>query len=249
MAFLRHSVRLSVLLAVSLLVSCIDCREEIWLNSDGSGRADLSYTLPAAAARFQGGENGVRRMIEQFLKSTPTIHSSNCEVSTVADRLTIRVRGAFDSVLDFKEISQSDSLTDLPSSAGNLAGEVTLKRSGRTFDIARTISAGSALPGAIFLPRSQFKDRNLAYVVHLPVLPEESNATRTEDGGRTLIWEIPLGQAVKAPFTTRFKAKAPIPAWMLASAAGAAGCVGLLTFFGTRKLRKRRQPERGIHPS
>lgn len=249
MARLRHIVRLLAFLTIFPLVSCIDCHEEIWLNADGSGRADISYTLPAAAARFQGGEAGVRRMIEQFLQNTPTIRASGCEVSTVADRLKIRVHGSFDSVLDFKEISKGDSLTNLPSSAGNLAGDFVLKRSGRTFDISRTIAVGSALPGVIFLPSSQFKDRNLTYIVHLPVLPEESNATRIEDGGRTLVWDIPLGQAVKAPFSTRFKAKAPIPVWMSVTAVGGTLGISVLAFLGIRKLRRRRPPERGIHPA
>jgi hypothetical protein len=37
-----------------------------------------------------------------------------------------------------------------------------------------------------------------------------------EDAGRTLIWDIPLAQAVKSPVITRFKMDMPIP-WTLVS--------------------------------
>ncbi|MES2438758.1 MAG: hypothetical protein V4584_06820 [Verrucomicrobiota bacterium] len=239
MGWIRHSLRLLAVLATALLVSCIDCHEEIWLNADGSGRADVRYSLPAAAARFQGGEAGVRRMIEEFLNHSAAVHSSSCEVSTEGDRLKIRVRASFDSALDLKEIAKGDPLTKLPSSANNLAGTVKVGMSGRTVDFSRTITAGGALPGAVFLPTSQFKDRNLTYIIHLPVPPEESNATRTEDGGRTLVWDFPLAQAIRTPVTTRFRAKIPIPGWVLASAAGGVPLVG---FLGYLLFRKRRRP-------
>ena len=73
MDFRRAIVRLLACFAAPLLASCIDGREEVWVNADGSGRADVSYSLPVAAARFQGGEAGVRRKIEGVLKEAPGI--------------------------------------------------------------------------------------------------------------------------------------------------------------------------------
>src|SRR6478609_5988227 len=191
MNFPRSIVRLLAIAAALLLVSCIDGREEFWLNADGSGRADVTYSLPAAAAKFQGGEAGVRKMVGDFLAATPGLISPHCEVTTDQDRLVIRVQAAFDSVLDLKAMSRNGSLENLPSSATNLAGKVNVTVDGRTIDFSRTIAAGKALPGATFMPASRFEGRKLLYIVHLPVPATGSNATRTEDGGRTLAWDFP----------------------------------------------------------
>ena len=231
-------LRLLTLLTACLLLSCIDGREEIWLNPNGSGRADVSYSLPAAAARFQGGEAGVRRMIGDFLKDTPAITNSSYEVGTEGDRLNIRVQATFESARDLQKVSQGGGQDKLPSSARHLAGEMTVNVDGRTVDFARTIAPGKALPGAMFLPASQFEGRNLTYIIHLPTAATETNATRIDDGGRTLTWDYPLAGAVRNPFTLRFKAKIPIPKWMLASAGAAALAAGGLVFFACRKSRR-----------
>lgn len=234
----RPFVRMLLLGVVSLLVSCIDGHEELWLNADGSGRADVSYTLPAIAARFQGGEVGVKKLLDKFLNDAKGLTSSSHEVVTEGDRLKIRVTASFKSVLELRKISKSDPLKKLPSSANGLTGVVKLSREGRTLDCSRTISAGTALPGSSLLPASQFKDRRLTYILHLPNAPIESNATRTEDDGRTLIWDYPLATAVKAPFTTRFKVKVPIPTWMFVSAGGAVLPAVLMGFLFFRRRRR-----------
>ena len=235
----RHIVRSLTVISTCVMVSCIDGREEIWLNANGSGRADVRYSLPAAAARFQGGEAGVRRLIGEFLKKTPAIATSSFEVMTEQDRLKIHILATFDSALDLKEISKGKSLEKLPSSASHLAGEMSVDLHGRTVDFARTIAPGKALPGAVFLPASQFQGRHLTYIIHLPTAASESNATRTEDAGRTLVWDYPLAVAIQNPVTLRFKAKIPIPPWLVV--AGAA-VVFLLAYFTVRwKIRSRKR--------
>ena len=239
MAMVRHIVRSLTVISACVMVSCIDGREEIWLNANGSGRADVRYSLPAAAARFQGGEAGVRRLIGEFLKKTPAIATSSFEVMTEQDRLKIHILATFDSALDLKEISKGKSLEKLPSSASHLAGEMSVDLHGRTVAFSRTIAPGKALPGAIFLPASQFQGRNLTYIIHLPTAASESNATRTEDAGRTLVWDYPLAVAIQNPVTLRFKAKIPIPPWLVV--AGAA-VVFLLAYFTVRwKIRSRKR--------
>ncbi len=238
----RHIVRLLAVITAFLLVSCIDGREEIWLNANGSGRADLSYSLPAAAAGFQGGEAGVRRLIGGFLQDTPAISTSSFEVFTDQDRLKIRVQATFDSALDLKAISKGASLEELPSSANYLAGEMSVDLDGRNIGFSRTITPGKALPGAIFLPVSQFKDRNLTYIIHLPEAAAESNATRVENAGRTLVWDFPLAAAIQTPVTLRFKARIPIPSWAIASVAAV---VLLLAYLALRWMRRVKSPARG----
>lgn len=239
MDFRRSIVRILACSVAVLLASCIDGREEIWVNADGSGRADVSYSLPAAAARFQGGEAGVRRMIEGFLKDAPGISSSSCEVTTVGDRLNIRVHTAFDSALELKEISKGDAMSRLPSSATGLTGDFNVAVKGLSIDFARTIKAGDALPGAGFIPVSQFKNRQLTYIFHLPTAATSSNATRTKNSGRTLIWDFPLAQAIQGPVTTRFTAPIPLPRWAVFTTCILAAVIAI---FAARKLFRRNSP-------
>jgi hypothetical protein len=245
MGLVRQLFRCLVSLSAITLVSCIDGREEIWLNANGSGRADVSYSIPAMAANFRGGEDGIRRLIAGFLKDNPAISTSSLDVFTVGDRLKIRVQGKFDSALELKELSQSAFSGELPSSARFMAGEVTVKTKGLTVDFARTISPGKALPGAAFLPKSQTKDRSLTYIIHLPEAATNSNATRIEDAGRTLIWEYPLAQAIQNPVTTRFEAPIPIPSWIHAASLAT---VSILLFLIFRRCRKSGNPGK-IHPA
>ena len=231
-------LRVMAVIAACLLTSCIDCYEEIWLETDGSGRADISYTLPAAAAKFQGGEDGVRKLIGKFLAETKAIHSSTCEVTTDGDRLKIRVRAKFDSALDLKEISSGGAMEQLPSSATNLAGKVEASVKGRTVDLTRTISPGAALPGSIFMPASNFEGHRLVYIIHLPMAAKESNATRTEDDGRTLVWDFPLEQAIRRPVSTHFKAEIPIPRWLMIAAAVPCSGIVLLAFLRISRRKK-----------
>jgi len=217
MNFLKAQTRILLLAVACQLTSCIDSREEFWLEANGKGRAEITYSLPAAAARVQGGESEIREMITGFLKNTPAISASSHEVTTEGDRTRVKVRISFDSALDLMDAASGPAMRHLPSAASHLAGQVDAKFRGRTLDFTRTISPGRALPGSAFLPDSQFEGRRLVTVLHLPAPATESNATRVENGGRTLVWDMPLAIAVRAPITTRFKVEIPIP-WAFVSA-------------------------------
>jgi len=237
MKLARHLFRLLILTAASLLVSCIDGREEFWLNPDGSGKADISYTIPEVAAKFQGGAPGVSAMLGTFLAETPAIKSSSHTVTILDGRMTIHVSASFDSLADFKQIGESQGTKSLPSSASGLTGEVEVTRDGRTFEFSRKIDAAKALPGSLFLPAKEFRDHKLTYIVHLPLAAAGSNALRTTDGGKTLVWEFPLAEAIKRPVEARFSATVPVPGWLLASTGVGAILIALSAFFVVKKFR------------
>lgn len=234
----KHILRALLLSVVVMMSSCIDTHEEYWLEANGSGRAHAVYDLPLAVARMHGGPDGIKNLIDGFLKNTPEIRSSDCIVTTEGERLRVDLRAAFDSALDLKEVATGGAISELPSAASHLAGEITADMQGRSIAFSRKISASKALPGAAFLPDSQLEGHRMVYIMHLPAPADETNATRTEDSGRSLIWEIPVSQAVRAPFVTRFKMAIPIPwAWVT----GVAVPFSLAGFLMIAKVRKNRR--------
>lgn len=235
----RLILRVLLLAVVALLASCIDGREEYWLDANGGGRAEASYQLPAAVARMHGGEQGIRRLLEDFLESTPEIHSGSCEVATRDGRVHVSVRAAFHSALELKNIASGEAMRSLPSAATHIAGNVRAGIRGRTLEFQRTIDPARALPGAALLPAAQVHGHRLTYIMHLPEAALESNATRVEDAGRTLVWEFPLEKALAAPLTTRFRMRVPIPWGTVTALALPLTLAGGLTVARLRKSRRR----------
>ena len=242
MNWLQSITRLILSAVTILLASCIDGHEEYWVGANGGGRAEIIYRLPASIAMMHGGEAGIRECVTTFLKGTPAITSSACEVVTEGNLTRVRIRANFDSALDLMEVARGGSIKTLPSAAVHMAGDVKASISGRTVDFTRKVSAFKAVPGCMLLPDSAFEGRHLVYIIHLPSSVIESNATRMEDEGHTLVWDFPVSQALKTDLVTRFKVAIPIP-WMLVSTTGMALSVAGLTFFLARRARKRNQAE------
>jgi len=232
----RITVRLLAVSAAVLLASCIDSREEFWIDSRGGGRGEITYVLPAAALRLHGGEAGVTAMIDDFLSKAPAIKRASREVSKDGGEATVRLAYEFDSALDLVEIMAGPAIRELPAAAAHLMGDVRVRLRGRSLEYSRSSSPGRALPGASFMPASRLEGR-LVTIIHLPAPATESNATRVENGGRTLVWDTPLADAVRQPQVTRFKMKIPIP-WNLVL--GVALPLGLACGFVIVRLRKSR---------
>jgi len=209
------------------------------VGANGAGRVEIIYHLPTSIAMLYGGEAGIRESVTTFLKDTHAFTSAACEVVTEGDLTRVRVRAHFDSALDLMEVTRDGSIKKLPPAAGHMAGDIKTFISGRTVDFTRKVSAGKALPGGTLLPDSAFDGKHLVYIIHLPSSVIESNATRTEDGGHTLVWDFPLSQALKTNLVTHFEMTIPIP-WALAFATGIVLLsVAGLTFFLARWARKR----------
>ena len=235
---------LLLLLAVcGLLASCIDGHEEFWIGADGSGRAEIHYEVPAAIASSMGGEAGISKLLDAFIGDTPTLTKATCRVTRKGDRLAVDFNASFKSVLDLIVAVSGDSAL----SAGNfksvvdpLVGHFDIRQSGRGVEMTRTIRPSQSLPGSFLMPASQFEGRRLVYILHLPVAPRESNATRTADGGRTLIWDLTLKDGLKNPVVIHFKATMPVPRWMMAALAAA---LALLGWMGWRRRRRRKSTQ------
>lgn len=243
MESLRRLSRLWMVVVCGLLASCIDGREEFWLAADGSGRAEIRYEVPASLARGCGGEAGLAKLLDEFIRETPTLTHASRRVTCVGDRMVVDFRASFNSALDLIEAVSGDSAL----SSGNLKpvvepliGHFKIQRSGRTLELTRTVRPSKALPGSFLMPASQFDGRRLVYIVHLPLAAPESNATRTADGGRTLIWDQALQDGLKDNVVIHFKAAVPIPWWLIAAVTAALALSGWWVF----RLHARRRGKR-----
>jgi hypothetical protein len=226
-------------LACLALGACFDIREEIWIHRNGSGHARLDYTLPESALLLAGGTAGLEAKVRELVATQPEIRLDAVSVTIAGGEAKIAVALSTDSMLSLIELQESEAFQELPDAAGNIAGTVVVKLKGLDIDFTRTVKVREALGlASLAIGGEDRARRSLEYIVHLPKAPKESNATSTADGGKTLVWKSSLGDALKKPVVTRFRAALPIP-WYAHAAAGLllAGIVALVL----RVRRRRRQ--------
>lgn len=211
--------RLLAIAACLVLSACLDVREEVWIHRDGSGRGEFRYTLPLSALR-SGGAEELEERIRGAITRHPQLVLDGVQVREVDGRAVVAVQVTAPSLRALKEMRPSGTSGDLPSAAKSIAGKFDVKARGLEIDFTRNIDLGEALGlSALVIGGNDRRNRRLTYIIHLPKPAEESNATRIENGGRTLVWEATLGQALAAPVVTHFRAPIPLP-WQAWAAVG-----------------------------
>ena len=222
------------------LASCIDGREEVHLEADGSGKARFEFSMPASAARLYGGDTGIRTLISDITRSNPDLTLHRNEVSSESGRTHITVDLSFRSATS---LVQAESIepppTKLPAAATHLLGEIQAIVDGRTVNLTRSMSPARAIPGATLMPASQFSGHRLQTIVHLPSPARHSNATRTENQGRTLIWDYSLADAIQSPIEQQLEVAFPLP---IKTILGGTLAVALAGFLTVRTFSRRTKP-------
>ena len=203
--------KLAILLVLLTLPSCLDSEEEVWINADSSGAGRISITVPTAATALHGGEEGVKKLAEDFLKSTPAFSTYLVETKTANSRTTVNAAFTFDNALDLLDSGIAENMESLPGGGREFMGKTEIKFQGLNLDFSRRTELSKAIPGAIFFPQSQLAGHQVKTIIHLPKSATSHNATSTADAGRTLIWTTPLATAMRQPVETRFTMPLPIP--------------------------------------
>jgi len=230
-------------LACLLLPSCIDGNEEIRINADGSGTCVATYLVPVAAVAASGGQDKMRSQVEEWAASQDDLRLDALEISEEGDRLRIHAALSFDSALALIDASSPEAMEKLPAAARALAGTLDFRMRGRQVELTRTVSPRAALGSAmLFTSPGELANHRLTYQITLPTAPDSHNATRTVDGGRTLVWDYPLDEAVENSPTMNLVATVPIPWWLWLAAAVLLLAIvwGLIAI--VRRLRRKRQP-------
>ncbi|TAE78458.1 MAG: hypothetical protein EAZ65_05785 [Verrucomicrobia bacterium] len=231
--------RLVTGLACVVSSACFDIREELWIHPDGSGRARLDYQIPLSALRIGGGTSGMEEKIRNLIASQPKLRIDSLAVSANQEQAKIELALSTDSMRSLLELRESSAFQQLPKAAGEIVGDIDARLRGLDIDFSRQIRVREALGlAAIGIGGQDRRERRLEYIIHLPTPARDSNATRTSDGGKTLVWSASLGEALAKPIVTRFRAPLAIP-WFV-------HLIGILLLTGTISLllrirRKRRQ--------
>lgn len=233
---------LLICVSAFMFVSCLDCHEEVWLNADGSGKARIQVNIPSQAARIHGGENGVKKLVTEYLEETPAFSSFRVAVSTKKDRLHIDVDLTFENALDLSETTTSPSFDKLPAAARDLAGHTDVKFEGMNILFHRKIDLTRAIPGSVLIPQDQLKDYSIETILHLPKAATEHNADSASDGGKTLTWKTPMARALREPLHQTFQMPLPLP-WtkiIVWTVGGLAVLVLLVRYVRSGNRRRRR---------
>ncbi|MCW1886245.1 hypothetical protein OKA04_16020 [Luteolibacter flavescens] len=227
--------------ACAMLAACFDVREEVWVEPDGRGRAELRYTVPESALMLGGGAAGLEEKIRTLIARQPSLKLDAVSVTAKDDRAVVAVDVSTDSVLSLRKLKKSDDLKSMPESTADIAGHFDVHVRGLDVDFSRSIHVGEALGlASLVIGGTERKDRRLTYIIHLPKPAKEHNATRTDNAGKTLVWDYTLGEALKQPFTTHFRAAIPLPSYVWFIACGLLLSIAALVIHWGRKLRRRR---------
>ena len=234
-------LRLLAGIACLLACSCFDIKEEVWIGSDGAGRAVLTYRVPCSAVKLAGGNEALETKIREAIEKQPKLRLDGLRVEDDGERATVEVKLSTDSVLALRDLKNSGGFSSMPTAAVDLAGKFEVHRRGLDIDFARTIRVREALGLASFAVReADRRDRRLVYIIHLPTEASETNATEVLDEGKTLKWDSSLGDAMREPLVTHFKARIPVPrtVWLAGGLTGLTLSGLLLRLLVSRRRRQ-----------
>lgn len=195
----------------SLLSACLDSHEEVWLNADASGTARIRISIPSAATGLYGGEEGVEKIVEDFIEATPSVTSHALETRTQNGRIHLDLAMTFSNALELINPPSSSATSGLPAAGKEMIGNTQAEFSGLNLVFKRRIELSKVIPGAILIPQSQLTDHSIISIIHLPNAASTHNADSTIDDGRALIWNTPLATALKGPVDRSFTMPLPIP--------------------------------------
>lgn len=222
-----------------LFNSCFDVREEIWIESDGSGRAELNYVIPSSALGLAGGEQGLREETQRVIDSFPDLQLDEFKVTPSGNDSIITLKASTSSILSLLDAKDNEVLKSMSETTSGFAGSFDVKLDGLVVDFDRKIDLQKALGFAsLAISNAQRQRRQLHYIIHLPNKAGTHNATQTADGGRTLIWKHSLSEALSSTVSTSFRVKIPIPWWIFA---GAALLAALFVWVLIKTYRRRRR--------
>jgi hypothetical protein len=241
-----RSIQMAVAALLVLICSCMESREELWIESTGAGKARITVSVPTSIVHLNGGASGVPARIDAFFAPIDTVHDVKTQITEGAKRTTIDVSFQFRSAVQLRKVLDEHSHETLPFPAiRHLVGALSIHRDGIEWIAERTVDVAKALPGAR-LVAAQDNSNRLITILHLPLAAAEHNATHSSNKGRTLIWDMPLSTALRAPYVQRVTV-APATPLLTAVAIITPALLATIALFWRRKQTRSSHNQLGLN--
>jgi len=207
-------------IVLTLLNSCIDGEEEVFIKADGSARVKAVYRVPGMIFSAEDAEELRTNITEEVGKEKHLKLLTNTVEKENGTRV-ITVELEIDNMMELEGALAVHTPGVKPSKADKMLhaimGNITVTLRGLSADLTREVDLASLLEGqlgrsgAAMLGESEFR-----YTVHLPEAVEESNAHTVENGGLTLKWRYRLSECLQKPIVLHMVAPIPLPWWIYA---------------------------------
>lgn len=208
--------------ALLQLTSCIEGEEEIWVNSDASGRAKLRITAPTVLFSKFGGAETLVEDAKTAAEDSDQVEILAITASKKGSRTTLSAELTFQDARRVGSFLQTfrDPATPLVKSDPELVvGDVALAMGfpdyhyDRKIDLAPLLAEQAIPPFALNMIG---EDARLSYILHLPTAVTTSNADAILDDGKTLKWDQPVSRLLEGPVEMSFAAPLPLPYRLIA---------------------------------
>ncbi len=228
----RLVTRVAFAAGLMLLGGCIDYAEEMWLNSDLSGRMAMNISVKEEIVRGitaidkGASEDAIRRELERI----PGVKLESFESFRDTGRVIGKIRLAFDSI---EKLAQHDS-RGTGSSLVSFLGTFTTHAEGGKVNFVRSLPSSKAKStGEDMLAKGLgsllFSKNYIAYKLHVPGELITANSPHSDAKTRMIEWRFTLAQAIREPPTMRVEWKKSFPwLWILISTLAVLASVALI---------------------
>ncbi len=235
------TLRVTLGAIVSLLLGgCLDYDEEMWLNSDFSGRVAMTISVPEELVNGKTGlekdmsEQGLRRDVERI----PGVKIESFESFREAGKVIAKMRISFDNIEKLTRHEQGP----VDSSPASMLGAITIREENGKMIFERTLGILPAAKGGgvskELLTQSLgsllFSKNYLTYKIHLPGELVTANSQHIIGNERIVEWKYSLAQTMREPPSMRAEWKKSFSVLSLVKW-GILAVVGCLAFAWWRK--------------
>jgi hypothetical protein len=234
MKTVQNALARLALLPALLLVSCLDYREELWIEGDGSGRIEATIAIDSELGAPTDGGSGQPDKIEAQLRELfAATEGAKLESYQTQVQGTKRI---WDFTVSFRDLRKlKPALAAGRGNIGAVFGDFEIERipDGR-LSVRRTVSFDDGSPPAAtdpaapgegigqalgkafggLLANTMFAGRNLDYITHFPTEVIGANSSAINRETNTVTWRIPLAQASQGPVVMSAEIKRP-GGWLL----------------------------------
>lgn len=210
---------LPILLLICLISSsCIEIKEEIWINEDSSGRVEATITGPSLLLSKYGQPEDILERLKKQIDAEPGIEITSSSVTRIAAETEISIEMTFEDgrkAIEFmNSISESIEFEKLPSPLVEkvLIGKLDLTLDFPSYHFTRTLDFRqfNTTEMTPTFARTPLADATFESTIHLPAKPFNHNAAMVSDNGKILHWNIPLIYLLEDNKELSYSARIPL---------------------------------------